>query len=494
MEYFITDHEYRIKELESMMNYEGGPDTDFDPSYSPPSHIHDSGWDYHHNENNNDTNNMVSPPGHYNSAPSLMDVSPDTSFSTLDPNSVLSRRHVPLPTRMDLGKSSDDSSILRQEIFWSPSFTFPFPNHVFDISPDQFTRKLNFSNILHIGTFNVQSIVHPAKQLNLFSLLLSHQLHRIILTETNLQSPTYKYVCEPYISQYNYQKWFSFSSSINHHAGISIILHSSLAVYVIKKRFYKDRLISILLQLPGRQDTLIIGAYIPPSNSSNSKLISDCHSTLISWITAARSAGTHVLIGGDLNAEFDLYLKRISNPTISSPYNPLFQYLHSHLFDDLCAFDPSRFLYLPLNLQVLDIYPSWIIFRHLPLFLLLICGRMFWISQTHSCNHVHFGHFNTSKLSRYHIKYHDEVPISVFRGPALSYLKQRLRYRTEHDVHTALPDQKALFTSEVDIGLKKLASFHGNGNLNRNWHRLKIALNNAARSAFTKRIISLNKP
>ncbi|PKY54348.1 hypothetical protein RhiirA4_473113 [Rhizophagus irregularis] len=433
MEYFITDHEYRIKELESMMNYEGGPDTDFDPSYSPPSHIHDSGWDYHHNENNNDTNNMVSPPGHYNSAPSLMDVSPDTSFSTLDPNSVLSRRHVPLPTRMDLGKSSDDSSILRQEIFWSPSFTFPFPNHVFDISPDQFTRKLNFSNILHIGTFNVQSIVHPAKQLNLFSLLLSHQLHRIILTETNLQSPTYKYVCEPYISQYNYQKWFSFSSSINHHAGISIILHSSLAVYVIKKRFYKDRLISILLQLPGRQDTLIIGAYIPPSNSSNSKLISDCHSTLISWITAARSAGTHVLIGGDLNAEFDLYLKRISNPTISSPYNPLFQYLHSHLFDDF-------------------------------------------------------------KLSRYHIKYHDEVPISVFRGPALSYLKQRLRYRTEHDVHTALPDQKALFTSEVDIGLKKLASFHGNGNLNRNWHRLKIALNNAARSAFTKRIISLNKP
>lgn len=218
---------------------------------------------------------------------------------------------------------------------------FPSPNNCFGISPDQFSRELNFSNILCIGTLNVRSIVHPSKQLNLFSLLLSHQLHGIILTETNLRSPAHKYMYDLFLSQYNYHRWFSFSSSINHHAGVGIFLHSCLAVYVIKKWFYKDRLIFLLLQLPGRQDTLIIGAYIPPSNGSNNKLISECHFTLVSWITTVRSTGAHVLLGGDLNADFDLYLKHISDPTILSPSHSLFQYLHSHLFENLCAFDPS---------------------------------------------------------------------------------------------------------------------------------------------------------
>ncbi|CAG8750082.1 22135_t:CDS:2, partial [Rhizophagus irregularis] len=66
--------------------------------------------------------------------------------------------------------------------------------------------------------------------------------------------------------------------------------------------------------LPGRQDIFIIG---------NNKSISECHSTLVSCITAACSAGAHVLLGGDLNAEFDCYLKNLSNPTISSSTHPL---------------------------------------------------------------------------------------------------------------------------------------------------------------------------
>jgi exonuclease III len=196
----------------------------------------------------------------------------------------------------------------------SPSF-----NHCFDISPDQYDRELNFSNILRIGTLNVRSLVHASKQLNLFSLLLSHQLHGLILTETNLQSPAHKYVCDPYLSQYNYHKWFSFSSFTNHYAGVGILLHSSLAMYVIKKRFYKDRLISLLLQLPGRQNLLIIGAYIPPFSGLNQKVIADCHSTLINWITSARASGIHILFGGDLNANFDSFIKHISNDDTSTP-------------------------------------------------------------------------------------------------------------------------------------------------------------------------------
>ncbi|EXX79315.1 hypothetical protein RirG_006800 [Rhizophagus irregularis DAOM 197198w] len=112
-------------------------------------------------------------------------------------------------------------------------------------------------------------------------------------------------------------------------------------MYVIRKRFYKDRLISLFLQLSGRQEILIIGAYVPPSSRLNSKLISNCHSTLVSWITTACSAGIHILLDGDLNAEFNCYLKNISDPSISSPTHSLFRYLHSHQFEDLCAFDSS---------------------------------------------------------------------------------------------------------------------------------------------------------
>ncbi|GET51174.1 hypothetical protein GLOIN_2v1783829 [Rhizophagus irregularis DAOM 181602=DAOM 197198] len=117
------------------------------------------------------------------------------------------------------------------------------PIQYFDISSDQFSHELNSSNILRIGILSVQSIVHSSKQLNLFSLLFFHQLYRT--------------------------------------PGVRIILHSSLAIYVIRKRYYKDCLIFLLLQLPGQQDIFIIGAYVPPSNRLNSRLISKCHFTLI---------------------------------------------------------------------------------------------------------------------------------------------------------------------------------------------------------------------
>jgi hypothetical protein len=252
-------------------------------------------------------------------------------------------------------------------------------------------------------------------------------------------------------------------------------------MYVIKKRFYKDRLISILLQLPGRQDTLIIGAYIPPFNGSNNKLISECHSTLISWIIAARSANTHVLLGGDINADYDSYIKNISDPIISSPNNSLFYYLHSHLFDDLCAFDPSsspaptfkssssghlsRLDYIWIS----PAFPATFLWSH-----------VFDPSDTFSTDHFLL------------VAFFDFINIKDLHAP--SYLKQRVRCRIEYDFHSALPEQKDNFTSEVDRGLKKQVSYHGNRNLNRLWHQFKSSLLSAARLAFPKRTISLNKP
>ncbi|PKB95815.1 hypothetical protein RhiirA5_435977 [Rhizophagus irregularis] len=150
---------------------------------------------------------------------------------------------------------------------------------------------------------------------------------------------------------------------------------------------------------------------------------------------------------GDLNAEFDGYLKNISDLTISSPINPLFRYLYSHQFDDLSAY---------LWSYVLD--PS----------------------DTFSSDHFLL------------IAFFDFLNIRDLRTP--SYLKQRLHYHTEYNIHAALPNHKILFTAEVDSGLKKFTPANGDGHLNNNWHRLKFALLNAAHSAFPKRVISLNKP
>ncbi|CAB4419463.1 unnamed protein product [Rhizophagus irregularis] len=374
------------------------------------------------------------------------------------------------------GTHPPDSALNNKNLLTSLS-----SNHSFDISPNQFDRELNFSNILRIGTLNVRSLVHAAKQFNLFSLLLSHQLHGLILTETNLQSPSHKYVCEPYLSHYNYHKWFSFSSSANHHAGVGILLHSSLAMYVVKKRFYKDRLMSLLLQLPGRQNLLIIGAYIPPSSGLNNKLIADCHSTLIDWITSARAIGTHIILGGDLNANFDSFIKHISNDDIRSPSHSLFRFLFTHQFDDLCALDPSTSLPMPTFTSASSGQLSRLDYL--------------WTSPdfpaAHLWSHVEdtLDNFNSDHMLL--ISFFDFLSIRDMR--ASSYLKQRSRYRTVYNFHAALPDQKVLFTSEVDASLKSAPASDMSDNLNRTWHRFKLALLNAARSAFPKQVISLNK-
>ncbi|PKC09404.1 hypothetical protein RhiirA5_415722 [Rhizophagus irregularis] len=116
MEYSITDDDYCIKELESMMNYDDPPEDT--PSYAPNSYPNDAGWDYQTDpDNNNNINNTSSfSPVHADSNFSIMDTSPDAFFSSLNSNSILSSRHAPLPNRVNLGGSSNDSSRLRQEI------------------------------------------------------------------------------------------------------------------------------------------------------------------------------------------------------------------------------------------------------------------------------------------------------------------------------------------------------------------------------------------
>ncbi|CAB4375943.1 unnamed protein product [Rhizophagus irregularis] len=110
------------------------------------------------------------------------------------------------------------------------------------------------------------------------------------------------------LESFNFYSLFTHSSTTNHHFGVGVIFHSSLAMYVVKKKFFSDRLIGLTLQLPEKCNVLLIGGYIPPISSSNQSTIADCHFTLISWIRSARSSNHNVLLSGDLNADFDSFL------------------------------------------------------------------------------------------------------------------------------------------------------------------------------------------
>ncbi|GET57901.1 hypothetical protein GLOIN_2v1785090 [Rhizophagus irregularis DAOM 181602=DAOM 197198] len=72
---------------------DGNPgDSDLYPPHDDQeTHSYNNGWDDAPTQDTNSGFNLLP-----HTAPSLIDTSPDASFSTLDPNSVLSRRHVPL--------------------------------------------------------------------------------------------------------------------------------------------------------------------------------------------------------------------------------------------------------------------------------------------------------------------------------------------------------------------------------------------------------------
>jgi peptidoglycan hydrolase CwlO-like protein len=89
----ITSHDYRISELETMMGYDNPNNDDLYPPHNDNEYSsHGNGWDDDtHQETETSTRSQP------NFSRSVMDISPDASFSNLDPKSVLTSRHVPLP-------------------------------------------------------------------------------------------------------------------------------------------------------------------------------------------------------------------------------------------------------------------------------------------------------------------------------------------------------------------------------------------------------------
>ncbi|CAB4406996.1 unnamed protein product [Rhizophagus irregularis] len=78
LEYSISDHNYRIGELEAMMNYDDPSRPNDETSYQPESCTQqDGGWDTQYHA---DTYDSSSSPSHHATNPSIMDESPDPHF------------------------------------------------------------------------------------------------------------------------------------------------------------------------------------------------------------------------------------------------------------------------------------------------------------------------------------------------------------------------------------------------------------------------------
>ncbi|PKB94993.1 hypothetical protein RhiirA5_437603, partial [Rhizophagus irregularis] len=186
----ITAHEYRLSELESMMNYDNPGDSDLYPPHDyheNQNHSYDNGWD---DAPTQDTNSEFNLPPH--TFPSLIDTSPDASFSALDSNSVLSRRHVPLPNSRPTIITSDTTASRLQLEISSVTNGFHPSNSAIAIHNINSSNNSSFSSspLINFGQINVNGLCSPVRQLHLLNYFLHSSFGVLSLNDTRLTSST----------------------------------------------------------------------------------------------------------------------------------------------------------------------------------------------------------------------------------------------------------------------------------------------------------------
>ncbi|GBC34526.2 RNA-directed DNA polymerase from mobile element jockey-like [Rhizophagus irregularis DAOM 181602=DAOM 197198] len=261
----ITAHEYRLSELESMMNYDAPDDSKL---HSPPNdhdhynHSYDNGWD---DAPIQDTNSGFNLPPHTSS--SLMDISPDASFSALDPSSILSNRHVPLPVSRPINITPDaNTSRLQSEIFngfHPPNSALPNNNSFNNPSSPSLSSPL-----INFGQINVNGLCSPNEH-----------------------------------SHYNFKSyWAPSPSNSRPHDGVGLLLRHPLHKHVQKIDPWKGHLLKLDLFFHQKKIS-IISVYIPPYHSIHYKERDAIFAQLNLWLDKARSNNYHVVILGDFNAD-----------------------------------------------------------------------------------------------------------------------------------------------------------------------------------------------
>ncbi|GBC44026.2 hypothetical protein GLOIN_2v1783829 [Rhizophagus irregularis DAOM 181602=DAOM 197198] len=289
----ITSHEYRLSELESMMNYDASGDSEL---HSPQNdrenyhHSYDNGWD---DAPTQDTNSGFNLPPHTSS--SLMDVSPDTSFSALDPNSVLSLRHVPLPVSQDtIITPAVNTSRLQSEIFNG----FHPPNSAIPNINNPNSPSFSSSPLVTFGQINVNGLCSPVRQLHLLNYFLHSSFGILSLNDTRLTSSSAKFIYQNEHSQHNFKSyWAPSPSNSRPHDGVGLLLRHPLHKHVQKIDPWKGRLLKLDLFFHQTKIS-IISVYIPPYHSIHYKERDAIFAQLNLWLDKARFNNYHVVILG----------------------------------------------------------------------------------------------------------------------------------------------------------------------------------------------------
>ncbi|GET52556.1 reverse transcriptase family protein [Rhizophagus irregularis DAOM 181602=DAOM 197198] len=321
----ITSHEYRLSELESAMNYDNPGDSDLYPprdDYENQDHSYNNGWD---DVSTHDTNSGFNLPPHTSS--SLMDVSPDASFSALDPSSVLSRRHVPLPVSRPTNITPDaNTSRLQSEIFngfHPPNSAIPNNN-----SPNNPSSPSFSSPLINFGQINVNGLCSPIRQLHLLNYFLHSSFGVLSLNDTRFISSSAKFIYQNEHSQHNFKSyWTPSPSNSRPHDGVGLLLRHPLYKHVQKIDPWKGRLLKLDLFFHQTKIS-IISVYIPPYHSIHYKERDAIFAQLNLWLDKARSNNYHVVILGDLNAD------EISHSHLPQHHLKIVRLLSSRYFTD----------------------------------------------------------------------------------------------------------------------------------------------------------------
>ncbi|GET51104.1 hypothetical protein GLOIN_2v1785090 [Rhizophagus irregularis DAOM 181602=DAOM 197198] len=281
----ITSHEYRLSELESMMNYDAPGDSDLHSPQDAHEHYnrsYDNGWD---DAPTQDTNSGFNLPPHTSS--SLMDVSPDASFSALDPSSILSRRHKFLMLLIH-------KRIFLPNLGFHPPISAKLNNNSFN-NPSSSSLP---SPLINFGQINVNGLCSPVRQLHLLNYFLHSSFGILSLNDTRLTSSGAKFIYQIEHSQHNFKSyWAPSPSNSRPHDGVGLLLRHPLHKHVQKIDPWKGRLLKLDLFFHQTKIS-IISVYIPPYHSIHYKERDAIFDQLNLWLDQARSNNYHVIIVG----------------------------------------------------------------------------------------------------------------------------------------------------------------------------------------------------
>ena len=165
---------------------------------------------------------------------------------------------------------------------------------------DTLVNHLLSADILSISTHNTRIIYDTTKYAQLIETLTLHKIDICGVTETGHdKGQKYKFQHHPTYSAF----W---SSSINRHAGVGLILHRKWCTYIQNTFLQHDRFIYVDLFFKGCIKVRIIVVYIHADPTAKQQRLV-LQAQLIDLLRTSQAQNYHTIIMGDFNANLERF-------------------------------------------------------------------------------------------------------------------------------------------------------------------------------------------